>query len=52
MFNTPLFNGPNTSYGNVNFGKITVQDNKVRRASHVWDVAGLLRGLGLLPDLS
>ena len=27
VFNTPLFNGPNTSYGNVNFGKITVQDN-------------------------
>jgi hypothetical protein len=27
LFNTPVFNGPNTSFGNANFGKITQQGN-------------------------
>jgi steroid delta-isomerase-like uncharacterized protein len=30
---------------------LTVQGGKITRASHVWDVAGLLRTIGLLPDL-
>lgn len=30
---------------------LTVEDHKVCRALHVWDVAALLRDLGLLPDL-
>ncbi len=30
---------------------LTVQGGRIARALHVWDVAGLLRTLGLLPDL-
>ncbi len=30
---------------------LTMEGGLIRRASHVWDVAGLLRSLGLLPDL-
>ncbi|MBI4493774.1 MAG: ester cyclase [Chloroflexi bacterium] len=30
---------------------LTVEGSKVRRGLYVWDVAGLLRALGLLPDL-
>lgn len=30
---------------------LTIQQGLITRASHVWDVAGLLRALGLLPDL-
>ncbi len=30
---------------------LTVKHNKVHRATYVWDVAGLLRNIGLLPDL-
>lgn len=30
---------------------LTVQDNQVRRLLQVWDVAGLLRTIGLLPEL-
>lgn len=29
----------------------TVRDGKVTRGLHVWDVAGLLRSIGLLPEL-
>ncbi len=29
----------------------TVEQGKVRTALHIWDVAGLLRAVGLLPDL-
>jgi hypothetical protein len=27
VFNTPMFDGPNTSYGSASFGRITSQDN-------------------------
>jgi steroid delta-isomerase-like uncharacterized protein len=30
---------------------LTVQDGKIRRGLRLWDVAGLLRALGLLPEL-
>jgi steroid delta-isomerase-like uncharacterized protein len=30
---------------------LTVADGKIARALYIWDVAGLLRGIGLLPDL-
>lgn len=30
---------------------LTFSDGKIKRASYVWDVAGLLRNLGLLPEL-
>lgn len=30
---------------------LTVADGKVSRALYIWDVAGLLRNLGLLPEL-
>ena len=30
---------------------LNVTDGKISRASYIWDVAGLLRGLGLLPEL-
>ncbi len=30
---------------------LTYRDGLVHRASHVWDVAGLLRMIGLLPEL-
>ena len=29
----------------------TVRENKVRQATYIWDVAGLLRNIGLLPEL-
>ena len=29
----------------------TVRDGKIIRALHIWDVAGLLRAIGLLPEL-
>lgn len=29
----------------------TIEHGKIQRGLHVWDVAGLLRTLGLLPDL-
>jgi hypothetical protein len=31
---------------------LTVSSGKITRASYLWDVAGLLRCLGLLPELS
>jgi steroid delta-isomerase-like uncharacterized protein len=30
---------------------LTISEGKIRRASYIWDVAGLLRDLGLLPEL-
>lgn len=30
---------------------LTLSDGKVARALYIWDVAGLLRGIGLLPEL-
>ncbi len=30
---------------------LTVQDDKITHGLHVWDVAGLLRHIGLLPEL-
>ena len=30
---------------------LTVENNKVTRAMYIWDVAGLLRNIGLLPEL-
>ncbi len=29
----------------------TIEDGKITRGVHVWDVAGLLRAIGLLPEL-
>jgi len=30
---------------------LTLQDGKIRRGMTIWDVAGLLRAIGLLPEL-
>jgi steroid delta-isomerase-like uncharacterized protein len=30
---------------------LTVQDSRITSGLHIWDVAGLLRSLGLLPEL-
>jgi steroid delta-isomerase-like uncharacterized protein len=30
---------------------LTITDSKIKKASYIWDVAGLLRNLGLLPEL-
>jgi steroid delta-isomerase-like uncharacterized protein len=30
---------------------LTVQDNKITRGYYIWDMAGLLRNIGLLPEL-
>ncbi|MBI4674195.1 MAG: ester cyclase [Chloroflexi bacterium] len=30
---------------------LAIQDGKIKQAYHLWDMAGLLRSLGLLPDL-
>jgi len=30
---------------------MTMQDGLIQRAERIWDLAGLLRGLGLLPEL-
>jgi steroid delta-isomerase-like uncharacterized protein len=30
---------------------LTFEDEKIKQASYLWDVAGFLRGIGLLPDL-
>lgn len=30
---------------------LTIEHGKIRQAINVWDVAGMLRGIGLLPDL-
>jgi steroid delta-isomerase-like uncharacterized protein len=30
---------------------LTLQDGKIKRALTIWDVAGLLRAIGLLPEL-
>jgi steroid delta-isomerase-like uncharacterized protein len=30
---------------------LTVEDGKIWRARYIWDVAGLLRAIGLLPEL-
>ena len=29
----------------------TLQNGAISRATYIWDVAGLLRGIGLLPEL-
>ena len=29
----------------------TIQDDHIQRATYIWDVAGLLRNIGLLPEL-
>ena len=29
----------------------TLQDGQISRATHIWDVAGMLRDIGLLPEL-
>src|SRR3990172_559389 len=49
----PLLNIPPTGRAVVLHGVslLTVAKGKVARASYIWDVAGLLRGLGLLPQL-
>jgi len=30
---------------------LTLEDGKIRQATYVWDVAGFLRAIGLLPEL-
>ncbi|MCG3208108.1 MAG: hypothetical protein FOGNACKC_01710 [Anaerolineae bacterium] len=30
---------------------LTIANGKIKEASYIWDVAGLLRGIGLLPEL-
>lgn len=30
---------------------LTIQNGLIAKASYIWDVAGLLRGIGLLPEL-
>jgi steroid delta-isomerase-like uncharacterized protein len=31
---------------------LTCQDGKIKQAIHLWDMAGLLRAIGLLPELT
>lgn len=31
---------------------LTIENDQVQRATYIWDVAGLLRAIGLLPELS
>ncbi|MBI3977689.1 MAG: ester cyclase [Chloroflexi bacterium] len=49
----PLLNIPATGRGVTVRGVslLTVEGRRARRSIHIWDVAGLLRALGLLPDL-
>ena len=30
---------------------LTIVDGQIRQARHIWDVAGMLRNIGLLPAL-
>ena len=30
---------------------LTIENDQVQRATYIWDVAGLLRDIGLLPEL-
>jgi hypothetical protein len=30
---------------------LTLEDGKIKKALYIWDVAGILRGIGLLPEL-
>jgi hypothetical protein len=30
---------------------LMIEDSKVKNATYIWDVAGLLRNIGLLPEL-
>jgi hypothetical protein len=30
---------------------LTLESGKIKHAHYIWDVAGLLRAIGLLPDL-
>jgi steroid delta-isomerase-like uncharacterized protein len=30
---------------------LTIENDKIQRATYIWDVAGLLRAVGLLPEL-
>jgi len=49
----PLMNIPPTGHRVQVRGVslLTLADGKVKQALYIWDVAGLLRGIGLLPDL-
>jgi steroid delta-isomerase-like uncharacterized protein len=49
----PLMNIPATGHVVTVRGMsfLTLQDNKIRKLVNVWDVAGMLRELGLLPEL-
>ena len=48
ILNIPASGRPISARG-VN--RFVLQDGKVRETMTIWDVAGMLRGLGLLPDL-
>jgi hypothetical protein len=30
---------------------LVIEDSKIKRGQYIWDVAGFLRSVGLLPDL-
>ncbi|HET7079206.1 MAG TPA: ester cyclase [Chloroflexia bacterium] len=49
----PLMNIPATGHVVTVRGMsfLTLHDNKIRKLVNVWDVAGMLRELGLLPEL-
>jgi steroid delta-isomerase-like uncharacterized protein len=49
----PLMNIPATGHSVTVRGMsfLTLHDNKIRKLVNVWDVAGMLRELGLLPEL-
>ncbi len=49
----PLMNIPPTgrTFAVRGVSMLTLQNGKVVKGLHIWDVAGLLRALGLLPDL-
>ena len=51
--NGPLMNIPPTGFAIEVRGSsfLTMRDNLIYESRHIWDMAGLLRGIRLLPDL-
>jgi steroid delta-isomerase-like uncharacterized protein len=49
LMNIPPTGRPVSSRG---VAWLTLQDGHVQRATYIWDLAGLLRSIGLLPELS
>lgn len=48
LMNIPPTGRPISSRG---VSLLSIQDSQVQRATYIWDLAGLLRNIGLLPEL-